>query len=90
MKYSRRMMMRVAIGLTISATTRRWLAKAGRTLAEQRTTRETGLTDLAIDIQLDVCIVGPKYRVDRKYEVLNDKPEAEEDDAQIPAFADKA
>ena len=47
-------------------------------------------TDITIDIVLHVVIVRPEDRVDCVGKCLEEQPEAEEGDAEIPALADKA
>lgn len=48
------------------------------------------LTDVAVDVQLDVCVIGPYDGIDAFCQSFEEEPEAEKDNAEIPALADEA
>ena len=48
------------------------------------------LTNVAIDLKLDLRAVSPYNAVDRPGRVLEEEPETQEGDSKIPALPDEA
>ena len=48
------------------------------------------LTNVAIDLKLDLRVVSPYNAVDHPGRVLKEEPEAQEGDSKIPALSDEA
>ena len=48
------------------------------------------LTDVAVNMVLDIGIVGPYYMIDAVGQILEEEPNAQKSNTKVPALSDEA
>ena len=59
-------------------------------VCKKNVSKESAPTDIAVDIQLDVIIASPHDSVHAAGEILEEKPEAQESNPEVPFVPNEA